>query len=326
MKTISLAVAALINSSAAIHHKQASGLNATPDVFGPNGRNYSNTDASQDLSQIGIDIHSSAGGNSCQPGQWTTVHWVGSLPDGRVVTDSRAEPGGLPRTFALGASEVFRCWDLAIPKLHEGDKATLHCPAFYAWGGAYTQAPLGGEPIPLNSDVNFDIEIVSCNHTPHFTQYYDQPVTTTMQPGRCMWLHLEESDDTGNDMVLTEQDGHAIVHHREYNDPAQQWYIDGRGQLHPASSASGVFLDERANLSANNHIQWFFDSENHAITTHAPGLWGFTAEKNRPSTTKYLAVSKEQLMPGSNVQVLMARQAEQMNHNWRIEYCEHWKA
>jgi len=326
MKTISLAVAALINSSAAIHHKQASGLAAGPDVFGPNGSNYMNTDAAFDLSRIGIDINKKGSGPECKPGQWTTVHWVGTLPDGRVVTDSRAEPGGLPKTFALGASEVFKCWDLAIPKLRQGDKATLHCPAFYAWGGAYTQAPLGGEPIPKWSDVNFDIEIQSCNHTPRFTQYYNQPVTTTMQPGKCMWLHLEESEHTGNDMVLTEQDGHAIVHHREYNDPAQQWYIDGRGQLHPASQKSGSNLNDKADVKSGHSTQWFYDSENHTITTHAPGLWGFTAEKNMQSTTKYLAVEKQKLMPGSEVKVLMARQADQMNHNWRIEYCQHWKA
>jgi len=73
--------------------------------------------------------------------------------DGRVVTDSRAEPGGLPKTFALGAHEVFSCWDLAIPKLKQGAKARLTCPSYYAWGTAYTWAPIGGEPIPLGSDV-----------------------------------------------------------------------------------------------------------------------------------------------------------------------------
>jgi hypothetical protein len=321
MKTISLAVAALISSSSAITQKSSRGA----DVFGPNGSNYSNDNASYDLSRIGIDITTKGrSSDSCKPGMWTTVHWVATLPDGRVVSDSRAEPGGLPKTFALGASEVFKCWDVAVPQLHEGDHATLHCPSFYAWGGAYTQAPLGGEPIPLNTDVNFDIEVVSCNHTPTFTQYYDQPVTTTMQPGRCMWLHLEESDHTKNDMVLTVQDGHAIVHHREYTDAAQQWSIDGRGQLHPFSDASKN-LDDHGAISTHG-TQWFYDSENHTITTHAAGLWGFTAEKNMESTSKYLAVSKEQLMPGSDVQVLMARQADNMNHNWRIEYCEHWKA
>lgn len=211
MRTISFAVACLIASSQAI--KQMS--SASPDVYGPNGANYSNIDATYDLSRIGIDITKAGTKEQCRNGDWTTVHWIGTLPDGRVVTDSRAEPGGLPKTFALGAHEVFSCWDFAIPKLHKGDTARVSCPSYYAWGGAYTQSPLGGEPIPLNTDVNFDLEIVDCNRTPdYFTDYFNQPRTTTMQPNKCMWLHLMESDDTGNDMVLTEQEGDVIVHNK----------------------------------------------------------------------------------------------------------------
>jgi len=225
---VTLATLALISNAQAMKQRSTGG----PDVFGPNGVGYTNTDASADVANIGIDISNAGTGDNCKVGDWTTVHWVGSLPDGRVVTDSRAEPGGLPKTFALGASEVFRCWDLAIPQLKKGAKATLHCPSYYSWTSAYTQAPLGGAPIPLNTDVNFDIEIVDCNRTPTWTKYYDQPKTTTMQPGKCMWLHLEEADATANDMVLTASDeGDIIVHHKEKTDKAQQWYWNADGSL-----------------------------------------------------------------------------------------------
>lgn len=103
-------------------------------------------------------------------GDWTTVHWVGSLTDGRMITSSRDEEGGLPRTFALGAAEAFKCWDVAIPQLKQGDKAKVSCPADYVYGSAFTPAPLGGEPVPLNSDVNFELEVVECNRTPEFTE------------------------------------------------------------------------------------------------------------------------------------------------------------
>jgi FK506-binding protein 1 len=118
------------------------------------------------LSRIGIDIKRNGSGPTCKEGDWTTVHWVGTLNDGRVVTDSRAEPGGLPKIFTLGVSDVFKCWDLAITQLHQGDKATLHCPSFYAWGSSPNAAPLGGEPIPAGSDVTFEIEILECNRQP----------------------------------------------------------------------------------------------------------------------------------------------------------------
>ena len=86
--------------------------------------------------------------------------------DNRMVTDSKSEGAGFPKTFSVGNSEVFKCWDLAVPQLKQGAKARITCPAHYAYGNAYTQAPLGGEPIPLDSDMYFDVEVVECNRTP----------------------------------------------------------------------------------------------------------------------------------------------------------------
>jgi len=136
------------------------------DVFGPNGQNYKNLNAGYDLSRIGIDVKTPGQGDKCRPGDWASVHYTASLEDGRVVSDSRAEPGGRPLHFTLGDHQVFSCFDIALPQLSEGATATLHCPSFYAWGAAYTQAPLGGEPIPLHSDVDFQIDVVECNRVP----------------------------------------------------------------------------------------------------------------------------------------------------------------
>ena len=136
------------------------------DVFGPNGQNYKNINANYDVSRIGIDISQPGTGDKCRPGDWASVHYTASLEDGRIVSDSRAEPGGRPLHFTLGDHQVFSCFDIAIPQLKEGATATLHCPSTYAWGGAYTQSPLGGEPIPLHSDVDFQIDVLECNRVP----------------------------------------------------------------------------------------------------------------------------------------------------------------
>jgi len=68
------------------------------------------------LSLIGIDITTKAapGTQMCKPGEWATVHYKATLPDGRVVGNSKEEPTGLPKRFIVGASEVFKCWDLGI--------------------------------------------------------------------------------------------------------------------------------------------------------------------------------------------------------------------
>jgi hypothetical protein len=311
-----LAVAALVSNTQAIKQKSAD----SPDVYGPNGGGYSNTDAAYDLSRIGIDISTPGSGKKCKAGDWTTVHWTATLMDGRVVSDSRAELGGKPKTFALGAHEVFSCWDLAIPQLKQGAKARLTCPSYYAWGTAYTWAPIGGEPIPLGSDVYFDIEVVECNRIPDpFTTYYKQPITTTMQPNRCMWLHLEESNSTGNDMVLTEQEGRAIVHHKQRGDPSQQWKWND--QQHLVNVGTGQQLTDASGDAtlAKDGAVWWYDSENQRIQKR---IAAYTEERNAWVMNKYLSVPKEKLMPGSEVNVLMARAAMDTNKTWRIEYCD----
>lgn len=124
--------------------------------------------------------------------------------DGRVITDSRAELGGLPKTFNVGNAEVFKCWDLAIQNLRRGDVVTLTCPYNLAYGTAYTEPPVGGEPVPKRSNMYFDLEVLDCNTTPHYLDH-PQPVTTTMQPGHCFYLHLVPTEHTAFDLVLSHE-------------------------------------------------------------------------------------------------------------------------
>ena len=311
----SFAIAALLGAASAVTQKSA----GSPDVYGSNGSGYSNTDASYDVSRIGINVTTAGKGPTCRPGDWTTIHWVGTLRDGRVITDSRAEPGGLPKTFALGAHEVFKCWDLAVPKLQQGSKARLSCPSYFAYGNARTWPPVGGEPIPLNSDVDFDVEVVECNRTPDFTDYFNQPRTTTMQPNKCMWLHLVEADGTANEMVLTEQEGNAIVHNKQRGDESQQWIWNDKKQLVNIGTNKQLVDDNGdAELGAKG-AEWWFDQ---LTGTIGKKIAAYSEERNEWVMNKYLTVPKEKLMPGSEVDVLMARAAQDANKTWRIEYCD----
>jgi hypothetical protein len=102
---------------------------------------------------------------------------------------------------------MFRCFDIAFPELHEGDKATLHCPAYYAYGGARTVSPIDDFEIPLWSDVKFDVEMIKCDESPHKVDQaaiYTAPHTTTLQPHRCFNLRSYHEQGSGNlDFVLT---------------------------------------------------------------------------------------------------------------------------
>ena len=200
MKTfVSAAVAALISESSAVDLNS----HGKPDVWGPNGTDYENNDPRYDFSRIGIsyNTHAPAGTAECRPGDWVSIHYKAKLSrDLREVSDTRLNPGTdkQPVNFLLGASDTFKCLDLGIQKLHKGDNATLSCPSFYAWGGARTEAPLGGGIIPYNSDITFEVEVLDCNREKVFdhnvTNVQVQPKFTTMQPDRCMYLHLEESN------------------------------------------------------------------------------------------------------------------------------------
>ena len=149
---------------------------------------------------------------------------------------------GYPKEFSVGASQVFKCWDLVLPQLHQGDRATLDCPSYYAWGDAYTQSPLGGEPIPLKSDIDFEIEVVQCAHVPEreatlADSYSIQPHTTTMQPNRCFYLHSQLNEDSPMDWVLTTRKDNgqfvAAVEHKVLDDLDQHWYWNiADGSLH----------------------------------------------------------------------------------------------
>mmetsp|Transcript_1608 Transcript_1608/g.2838 ORF Transcript_1608/g.2838 Transcript_1608/m.2838 type:complete len:257 (+) Transcript_1608:1-771(+) len=215
-----------------------------PDVFGPNGAGYKNDNASFDLSTIGVDIVKAGSDQQCTRGQWATVHWRGSLIDGRVVTDSRSEEGGLPKTFSVGRSQVLKCWDLVLPQLTKGTSATVTCPAKLAWGGAYTQAPIGGEPIPLNSDIIFDLDVLDCDRQPDpiNEHLYDQPHTSTLQSDHCFFLYSKTAADLNIDQVLTTRAFNGTsrlqlaVEQRVVDDPDQQWfYYHNNGTLHNAA-------------------------------------------------------------------------------------------
>jgi len=163
------------------------------------------------------------------------MQWTGSLMDGRMITDSKSDSNKMKTTFAQGNREVFRCFELVAAQLHKGDKAHVTCPANLVYGQAFTWSPLGGEPIPLGSDMQFDIEIQDCNVIPTKRAPDTQPRTTMMQPDQCFYLHLDSSEHTSLDLVLsTEQKRHAdnwpakyaMVEHKVVDDLSQQWYYD----------------------------------------------------------------------------------------------------
>ena len=77
---------------------------------------------------------------------------VGTLDDGTQFDSSRER--GQPFEFTLGEREVILGWDKGVASMCKGELATLRCAPEYAYG----QSGVG--PIPPNSTLNFDVELL----------------------------------------------------------------------------------------------------------------------------------------------------------------------
>jgi FKBP-type peptidyl-prolyl cis-trans isomerase len=84
-------------------------------------------------------------------GDTVRTHYVGRLTDGTQFDTSR---GGEPFEFVLGAGQVIAGWDQGVPGMRVGGTRRLTIPPHLAYGSS------GAGPIPPNSTLTFDIELV----------------------------------------------------------------------------------------------------------------------------------------------------------------------
>jgi FKBP-type peptidyl-prolyl cis-trans isomerase FkpA len=100
----------------------------------------------------GVVVEHLVDGNGPKPTAADTVkvNYRGTLANGTEF-DSSAKHGG-PATFPLG--RVIPCWTQGLQTIKVGGKAKLTCPAATAYGER------GIGPIPPNSDLTFEVELV----------------------------------------------------------------------------------------------------------------------------------------------------------------------
>jgi FKBP-type peptidyl-prolyl cis-trans isomerase len=104
-------------------------------------------------SGLKIDIIKEGNGPLPQPGQKVSVHYTGTLPDGKVFDSSRDR--GQPISFPLGAGQVIRGWDEGLSRLKVGTRARLTIPPELGYG-----ARGAGGVIPPNATLIFDVELM----------------------------------------------------------------------------------------------------------------------------------------------------------------------
>jgi FKBP-type peptidyl-prolyl cis-trans isomerase len=95
-------------------------------------------------------------GAEAKTGSKVSVHYVGTLADGKEFDSSRKR--GKPFVFTLGQGSVIRGWDQGVVGMKVGGKRKLVIPSALAYG------PQGRPPIiPPNATLTFEIELVEVN-------------------------------------------------------------------------------------------------------------------------------------------------------------------
>ena len=90
-------------------------------------------------------------GKLAKPGKKVVVKYVGRLKNGTVFDSTK---GNKTFAFRLGVGEVIKGWDRGVEGMRVGDKRKLVIPPAMGYGSAKTG------PIPANSELHFDVELV----------------------------------------------------------------------------------------------------------------------------------------------------------------------
>lgn len=91
-------------------------------------------------------------GAEAQAGDTVTVHYVGQLEDGTVFDASTQR--GEPFTFALGAGNVIKGWDIGVAGMQVGGMRVLQIPSHLAYGEQ------GQGPIPPDATLIFQVQLL----------------------------------------------------------------------------------------------------------------------------------------------------------------------
>jgi FKBP-type peptidyl-prolyl cis-trans isomerase len=106
------------------------------------------------ISGLQYEILKAGTGAEAKAGQMVSVHYVGTLTDGKKFDSSRDR--GEPFQFKLGAGQVIKGWDEGVAGMKAGELRKLTIPASIGYG-----ARGAGGVIPPNATLIFEVELIS---------------------------------------------------------------------------------------------------------------------------------------------------------------------
>lgn len=105
------------------------------------------------VTELKVEEIKAGDGAEAKSGDTVSVHYTGWLADGTKFESSL--DSGQPIQFALGQGQVIPGWDQGVTGMKVGEKRRLIIPPDMAYGES------GSGPIPPNSVLIFDVELVS---------------------------------------------------------------------------------------------------------------------------------------------------------------------
>lgn len=120
-------------------------------IPGQNNNQNSNTN----IQGMKVETLKEGSGAEAKNGDNVTVHYTGTLADGKKF-DSSVDRNA-PFTFQLGQGRVIKGWDLGVAGMKVGEKRKLTIPAELAYGST------GFLMIPANATLTFEVELLKIN-------------------------------------------------------------------------------------------------------------------------------------------------------------------
>lgn len=114
------------------------------------------------ISGVMVEELSVGSGSLVELGDVLTVHYVGTLQNGKIFDSSRDR--GTPFTFILGAGQVIKGWEEGLMGMREGGKRKLIIAPDYGYGER------GVGPIPPNATLIFEVELLETAKSSSFSQ------------------------------------------------------------------------------------------------------------------------------------------------------------
>ncbi|HZS42808.1 MAG TPA: FKBP-type peptidyl-prolyl cis-trans isomerase [Candidatus Paceibacterota bacterium] len=141
------------------------GIIQKPVAFNMTQSNSSSTEAENGTttaSGLGIKDVVLGAGEAASAGDTVTVNYIGTFTNGTKFDSSYDH--GQPFTFVLGSGQVISGWDQGIVGMKVGGKRDLVIPPNLGYG----PNPVG--PIPGNSTLLFEVELLNVSHAPAVNQ------------------------------------------------------------------------------------------------------------------------------------------------------------